>query len=43
MQKNRRNEDTAMASYRYERDIKPEDLIQETPPPLTTAQQRANW
>ncbi len=24
-----------MASYRYERDIKPEDLIQETPPPLT--------
>jgi len=43
MQKNRRNEDTAMASYRYERDIKPEDLIQETPPPLTPAQQRANW
>ena len=32
-----------MASYRYERDIKPEDLIQETPPPLTPAQQRANW
>ena len=24
-----------MASYRYERDIKPEDLIQETPSPLT--------
>ena len=32
-----------MASYRYERDIKPEDLIQETPSPLTPAQQRANW
>ena len=32
-----------MASYRYERDITPEDLIQETPPPLTPAQQRANW
>lgn len=32
-----------MASYRYERDIKPEDLIQETLPPLTPAQQRANW
>ena len=25
-----------MASYSYERDITPEDLIQETPPPLTT-------
>lgn len=24
-----------MASYSYERDITPEDLIQETPPPLT--------
>ena len=32
-----------MASYSYERDITPEDLIQETPPPLTPAQQRANW
>ena len=32
-----------MASYRYERDITPEDPIQETPPPLTPAQQRANW
>ena len=31
-----------MASYRYERDINPEDLIQEAPPPLTPAQQRAN-
>ena len=32
-----------MASYSYERDITPEDLMQETPPPLTPAQQRANW
>lgn len=32
-----------MASYRYERDIKPEDLIQETPRELTPAEARANW
>ena len=32
-----------MASYRYERDIKPEDLLPDNPPELTPAQQRANW
>ena len=32
-----------MASYRYERDIKPEDLLPDQPPELTPAQQRANW
>ena len=32
-----------MASYRYERDIKPEDLLPDKPPELTPAQQRANW
>ena len=32
-----------MASYRYERDIKPEDLVPDTPRPLTKAEARANW
>ena len=32
-----------MASYRYERDIKPEDLIPEKPRELTPAEARANW
>ncbi len=32
-----------MASYRYERDIKPEDLVQEKPRELTPAEARANW
>ena len=32
-----------MASYRYERDIRPEDLIPDQPPQLTPAQRRANW
>lgn len=32
-----------MASYRYERDIKPEDLIPEKPRQLTPAEARANW
>lgn len=32
-----------MASYRYERDIKPEDLIPEAPRQLTPAETRANW
>lgn len=32
-----------MASYRYERDIKPEDLLPETPRELTPAEKRANW
>lgn len=32
-----------MASYRYERDIKPEDLIPETPRELTPTEKRANW
>lgn len=32
-----------MASYRYERDIKPEDLIPEAPRTLTKAEARANW
>ena len=32
-----------MASYRYERDIKPEDLIPEKPRELTPAEVRANW
>lgn len=32
-----------MASYRYERDIKPEDLIPEMPRELTPAEKRANW
>ncbi len=32
-----------MASYRYERDIKPEDLIPEKPRTLTPAEARANW
>ena len=32
-----------MASYRYERDIKPEDLLPDKPPELTQAQQRVNW
>ena len=32
-----------MASYRYERDIKPEDLIPDTPRKLTPAEARANW
>src|SRR5699024_99112 len=30
-------------SYRYERDIRPEDLIPDQPPQLTPAQRRANW
>lgn len=32
-----------MASYRYERDIKPEDLIPEVPRQLTKQESRANW
>ena len=32
-----------MASYRYERDIKPEDLVQEEFRELTPAEARANW
>jgi len=32
-----------MASYRYERDIKPEDLIPDKPRELTKAEARANW
>lgn len=32
-----------MASYRYERDIKPEDLIPDKPRELTPAEARANW
>lgn len=32
-----------MASYRYERDIKPEDLVQEESRELTPAEARANW
>lgn len=32
-----------MASYRYERDIRPEDLIPEKPRELTPAEKRANW
>lgn len=32
-----------MASYRYERNIKPEDLLPETPRELTPAEKRANW
>ena len=32
-----------MASYRYERDIKPEDLVPEKPRQLTPAEARANW
>lgn len=32
-----------MASYRYERDIKPEDLVPEKPRELTPAEARANW
>lgn len=32
-----------MASYRYERDIKPEDLVQEKPRELTPAEACANW
>ena len=32
-----------MASYRYERDIQPEDLVPETPRELTPAEARANW
>lgn len=32
-----------MASYRYERDIKPEDLVQEESRELTPAEASANW
>ncbi len=32
-----------MASYRYERDITPEDLVPEKPRQLTPAETRANW
>ena len=32
-----------MASYRYERDIKPGDLIPDKPRELTSAEARANW
>lgn len=32
-----------MASYRYERDIRPEDLVQTPPRPLTPRERRANW
>ncbi len=32
-----------MASYRYERDIDPKDLVQEKPRELTPAEARANW
>ncbi|MGN0706536.1 MAG: hypothetical protein ACI4JC_00855 [Faecalibacterium sp.] len=32
-----------MASYRYERDIKPEDLIPDVPRQLTKQESRANW
>lgn len=32
-----------MASYRYERDINPEDLVTEKPRELTPAEKRANW
>ncbi len=32
-----------MASYRYEREIAPEDLVVEKPRKLTTAEKRANW
>lgn len=32
-----------MASYRYEREIKPEDLVVEKPRELTPAEARANW
>ena len=32
-----------MASYRYERDITPEDLVPEKPRELTPAEARANW
>lgn len=32
-----------MASYRYERDIKPADLIPDKPRELTPAEARANW
>lgn len=32
-----------MASYRYEREIRPEDLIQEQPRVLTPHERRVNW
>lgn len=32
-----------MASYRYERNIRPEDLVQEPPRVLTPRERRANW
>lgn len=32
-----------MVSYRYERDIRPEDLIPDKPRQLTPAEARANW
>ena len=32
-----------MASYRYERDIRPEDLVPDAPRTLTKAEARANW
>ena len=32
-----------MASYRYERNIRPEDLVQEPPRVLTPQERRANW
>ena len=32
-----------MASYRYERNIRPEDLVQEPPRVLTPKERRANW
>lgn len=32
-----------MASYRYERDIKPEDLVPDEPRELTKAEAQANW
>ena len=32
-----------MASYRYERNIRPEDLVQEPPRVLTPKERRVNW
>lgn len=32
-----------MASYRYERNIRPEDLIPDVPPPLTPKERWQNW
>ena len=41
-EKNKR-ESMTMASYRYERDIDPKDLVPDAPRTLTKAEARANW